>query len=100
MLGKQTIRATVIGAGCYSTQLSGSTVFYQNVTLPLKNLPVAVFDRQQQEDPDYMRRRLQREDGDTVVIAIPGIVLMKRIRMNLFYPCHLVMRQFCCIDQP
>ena len=72
MLGKQTIRATVIGAGCYSTQLSGSTVFYQNVTLPLKNLPVAVFDRQQQEDPDYMRRRLQQEDSDTVVIALPG----------------------------
>lgn len=40
MLGQETIRATVIGAGCYSTQLSGSTVFYQNVTFPLKNLPV------------------------------------------------------------
>ncbi len=72
MLGKQTIRATVIGAGCYSTQLSGSTVFYQNVTLPLKNLPVAVFDRLQQEDPAYIRRRLLQEDADTVVIAIPG----------------------------
>ena len=39
-LGDQTIRATVIGAGSYSTQLSGSTVFYQNVRFPLKNLPV------------------------------------------------------------
>ena len=39
-LGRQTIRATVIGAGCHSTQLSGSTVFMQNVALPLKNLPV------------------------------------------------------------
>lgn len=35
------IRATVIGAGCHSTQLSGSTVFHQNLPFPLKNLPVA-----------------------------------------------------------
>ena len=40
MLGEETIRATVIGAGCHSTQLSGSTVFLQNVELPVKNLPV------------------------------------------------------------
>ena len=39
-LGEQTIRATVIGAGCHSTQLSGSTVFLRNVELPLKDLPV------------------------------------------------------------
>lgn len=39
-LGRETIRATVIGAGSHATQLSGSTVFYQNVTFPLKNLPV------------------------------------------------------------
>lgn len=39
-LGRETIRATVIGAGCHSTQLSGSTVFCQNIRLPLKNLPV------------------------------------------------------------
>ena len=41
VLGAETIRATVIGAGCHSAQLSGSTVFAQNVQLPLKNLPVA-----------------------------------------------------------
>lgn len=41
VLGSETIRATVIGAGCHSAQLSGSTVFYQNVEFPLKNLPVA-----------------------------------------------------------
>ena len=40
MLGAETIRATVIGAGCHSAQLSGSTVFMQNVLLPMKNLPV------------------------------------------------------------
>ena len=40
MLGQETIRATVIGAGCHSTQLSGSTVFHRNVEFPLKNLAV------------------------------------------------------------
>ena len=40
VLGDETIRATVIGAGCHSTQLSGSTVFYRNVAFPLKNVPV------------------------------------------------------------
>ena len=41
-LGAETIRATVIGAGCHSAQLSGSTVFHQNVDFPLKNLPVVM----------------------------------------------------------
>ena len=40
VLGEETIRATVIGAGCHSAQLSGSTVFHQNITFPIKNLAV------------------------------------------------------------
>ena len=40
VLGTETIRATVIGAGSHSAQLSGSTVFHQNVKFPLTNLPV------------------------------------------------------------
>ena len=43
-LGKETIRATVIGAGCHSTQLSGSTVYYRNLQFPLKNLRVVVVE--------------------------------------------------------
>ena len=43
ILGTETIRATVIGAGCHTTQLSGSTVYYQNLCFPLKNLPVWEF---------------------------------------------------------
>lgn len=37
----QTIRATVIGAGCHSTQLSGSTIFHRGISFPLRDLPVA-----------------------------------------------------------
>lgn len=39
-LGEETIRATVIGAGSHTAQLSGSTVFYRSIAFPLKNLPV------------------------------------------------------------
>ena len=37
---RETIRATVVGAGTYTTTLSGSTVSFTNNTLPIKNVPV------------------------------------------------------------
>ena len=48
-LGEETVGATVIGAGCHSTKLSGSTVFCRNVEFPRQNLPVAVFTAAEQE---------------------------------------------------
>ncbi len=62
VLGRQTIRATVIGAGCHSTQLSGSTVFCQNVPLPVKNIPVVTEAGQE-----------KHHDG-SVFWALPGLV--------------------------
>ena len=72
-LGSHTIRATVIGAGCHSTQLSGSTVFLQNVQLPLQNLPVAVISAQEQEGQlqDLIRQRLENLE-QWGVLALPG----------------------------
>lgn len=41
----ETIRATVVGAGSYTTTLSGSTIFYSGEGLfPLKNVPVLALD--------------------------------------------------------
>ena len=74
-LGEQTIRATVIGAGCYSARLSGSTVFSLGVALPLKNLPVAVFTENEQNAPDLPRiieEKLARLDTKQAVLAMPG----------------------------
>jgi len=76
-LGEETIRATVIGAGCHSAQLSGSTVFYQNIVFPLKNLPVLELTEQEQgllpEDlAQRIREGLQRQDVPGV-IALPGL---------------------------
>ena len=73
-LGSHTIRATVIGAGCHSTQLSGSTVFMQNVPLPIQNLPVAVISPQEQEGAlsDLIRQRLEGLE-QWGVLALPGL---------------------------
>ena len=61
VLGTNTIRATVIGAGCHSTQLSGSTVYSQNVQFPLKNIPV-------------ITRKAQRTQQEgNVFFALPGV---------------------------
>jgi len=75
-LGDHTIRATVIGAGCHSVRLSGSTVFCRNASLPLKNLPVAqVTSREQELAPEELaqlvEKRLSQQDTDSV-LALPG----------------------------
>ena len=72
--GTETIRATVIGAGCHSTQLSGSTVFARNVTLPLRDLPVVSFSEEEQVSPSLPRlvkSRRQSLDG-IPALSFPG----------------------------
>ena len=74
-VGQETVRATVIGAGCHSAQLSGSTVFVRGIRLPVKNLPVAVFTAQEQESEvldGIIARKMAQFDSDTVVLAMPG----------------------------
>jgi len=72
ILGQETIRATVIGAGCHSAQLSGSTVFYRQVAFPMKNLPAAVLDSREQEDPGRIAEKIAGMDSPRVVLALPG----------------------------
>ena len=64
-LGEQTIRATVIGAGSHSAQLSGSTVFYRDVEFPLKTLPVVRLSGA--EKAGEIRRKLASQDTESVV---------------------------------
>lgn len=67
VLGSETIRATVIGAGCHSTQLSGSTVFHQNVEFPLKNIPVVNIS-----DTAQITGELRKQEGNAV-LAMTGL---------------------------
>ena len=76
-LGAETIRATVIGAGCHSAQLSGSTVFFQNMAFPLKNRPVVTLTAEEQAQSTQeliscIRQKLSGQDTLSV-LAIPGL---------------------------
>ena len=75
ILGEETIRATVIGAGSHSAQLSGSTVFCRGVALPVKNLPVAVFSKEEQISenlPEMIIQRVREKDNPQVMLSFPG----------------------------
>ncbi len=61
-LGEHTIRATVIGAGCYSTQLSGSTVYHRNISFPVKNLAVVPVTAE-----DDWEQSLRMYDGEGIL---------------------------------
>ena len=84
-LGTETIRATVIGAGCHTTQLSGSTVYYQNIQFPLKNIPVV---EAAADNPTAIRQALDAADAEAVFLAItgdtvPGYAQIKAMAANL-----------------
>ena len=75
-LGSETIRATVIGAGCHSAQLSGSTIFYKGVPFPLKNCPVVCISEREQDLPReelarMIRKKLAQQDTECI-LALPG----------------------------
>ena len=75
VLGRETIRVTVIGAGCHSAQLSGSTVFHRNVVFPLKNLPVVQVSEQLQGESGlgtFLHSAYTKQET-TPVIALPGL---------------------------
>ena len=69
VLGTETIRATVIGAGCHSAQLSGSTVFHRNIPFPLQNLPV--LNVPAGDLTDFLRREIPKQET-TPVLALPA----------------------------
>lgn len=68
-LGRETIRATVVGAGSYATELSGSTVFYNAVQFPLHNLPVA---RLEQTTPEAIAHAVALFPDQTPVLSLAG----------------------------
>jgi ethanolamine utilization protein EutA len=76
-LGDQTIRATVIGAGCHSAQLSGSTVYHSNIPFPLKNRPVVRLSDAEQALPvdalaSCIASKLSSQDTSSV-LSLPGL---------------------------
>ena len=72
-LGTNTIRATVIGAGSHSVQLSGSTVFLKNARLPKKDLTAAVLTEEEQNREDLAQLVARRMEGKDLLF-LPGWV--------------------------
>lgn len=77
----ETIRATVVGAGTYTTTISGSTITYSDDIFPLKNIPVIKLDEELQEacfagEAEPVIRRIQwvlgQNDEEHFILAMPG----------------------------
>ncbi|MGL5973389.1 MAG: ethanolamine ammonia-lyase reactivating factor EutA, partial [Oscillospiraceae bacterium] len=47
---KETISATVVGAGTHTTEISGSTIFYAEGKLPIKNIPILRINEEEEFD--------------------------------------------------
>lgn len=77
----ETIRATVVGAGTYTTSISGSTIAYSPKVFPLKNIPVLKITEQEQErcfagDEKWLIEKaawfMTQSDCDHFILAMPG----------------------------
>ncbi|MCI5801619.1 MAG: ethanolamine ammonia-lyase reactivating factor EutA [Oscillospiraceae bacterium] len=78
---RETIRATVVGAGTYTTSISGSTIAYDEGLFPLKNIPVLRLSAEEQQrcfsgDRAFLEKKvrwfLSQSDSDRMVLAMEG----------------------------
>ncbi len=68
----ETIRATVVGAGSHSTQLSGSTISYGGVEFPLKSMPVLALTEEEQSHLGNAIREKRAWFSSPPAIFFPG----------------------------
>lgn len=78
----ETIRATVVGAGTYTTSVSGSTINYSADILPIKNAPVLFFGEKEQKrifesDSNFLRKKvrwfMEQSDSELFILAMKGL---------------------------
>ncbi len=78
---KETIRATVVGAGTYTTTISGSTISYSENVLPLKNIPVLKLSDDEQRraflgETEFLKEKinwfLTQSDTKRMVLGLKG----------------------------
>lgn len=78
---QETIRATVIGAGSYTTTVSGSTITYKEGLFPLRNVPVLKLSPEEERrcwegDTEFLREKIRwflaQSDAAQMVLAIEG----------------------------
>lgn len=74
---EETIRATVIGAGNFSMEVSGSTIEYTFGSLPIKSIPVSRIKLETSEDipsaGEQIRKGLSRYENRLTAISMKGL---------------------------
>ncbi len=92
----ETMNATVIGAGNYSFEVSGSTIEYHNCTFPYKNIPV-LFLEAERENLNGLEEQIKKQlafynsdtGGDSQIafafkgIACPSYVELERMAQSI-----------------
>lgn len=76
----ETIRATVVGAGTHTTEVSGSTIRYEEECLPIKNIPVIKMTEEEEDDLEMFAKNLSgkldiftnRSKDECVAVAFSG----------------------------
>ena len=72
----ETIRATVVGAGTHTTEVSGSTITYEKDRLPIKNIPILRVAEDDEAHLDTLSASIRtqmamyRPEGVTELVAI------------------------------
>ncbi len=54
----ETIRATVVGAGTHTMEVSGSTITYTKDTFPIKNLPILKLSKEEEESASSIEQAI------------------------------------------
>lgn len=73
---EETIRATVVGAGNHTTEISGSTIFYKKENLPIKNIPVIKLSKDDEANTNLIVKTIESQipiyqsEGKKELVAI------------------------------
>lgn len=59
--GSETIRATVVGAGMHTTEISGSTIAYSKERLPVKNIPILRIPHEDESSAESIAASIRRQ---------------------------------------
>ena len=75
--GQETISATVVGAGNHTTDISGSTIYYDLGLLPIKNIPIIAISEEEEQLSSNDRimviekkLNFMMKEGDTSLVAL------------------------------
>jgi ethanolamine utilization protein EutA len=98
---KEKIRATVIGAGSHSLMLSGSTIFFEENLLPIKNIPIIKLFNKEESLSDIYKiicEKLKLYDAEVTAIAFKGPMSPSYLQIKAM--AKAIVEAFKNIDAP